>query len=283
VTGVTEGRTNIQLTGSSFEQDVIDSTFPVARSLPDDRSTTMRRQAERLITEAVSDARFYWDERLDYNTAMSAMSVDSDRWSVVHGQAGDASVATALAADALCDASGAFSFVPRPSLADAPVWAVTEDDQTKIDATASYDRQGVFNLVVISGTPSDGGSPVGPVFVWDDDPNSPTYAGVDPLNHPEKAGRFGVKPYRYDSPLITTTQQAWQVGKAILADVTGESLTVGFTSRFHPAQEAGDIVTVTRANGRLERHVVDSINYTWASGAATYTTRSTKQEVTVNV
>lgn len=283
VTSVTENRTNISLTGASFEQDVIDSTFPLARNLPDTRSMTYRRQAEKLITEAVPDARFYWDNGLAQNAAMPTLTVDSDRWSVVHGQANDSSIATALAADALCDASGAFSFIRRPSLKNAPVWAITEDANTKIDSAAVLDRQGVNNLVIVTGTPSDGSGTIGPIFVWDDDPNSPTYAGPDPINYPELAGQFGVKPYRYDSPLITTNRQGYQVGASILADLMGESKTVSFTGRFHPAQEAGDVVTVTRNNGRLETHLVDSIGYTWASGSATYTTRSTKQEVTVSV
>lgn len=283
VTSVTENFNNLGIAGSSFEQDVIDSTFPVVRNLPDNRSMTYRRQAEKLISEAVPDARYLWDPRLSANAAMTSMAVDSDRWSVIHGTANDASVATALGADALCDASGAFSFVRRPSLADDPVWAVSEDTQTKISSTFAYDRQNVFNLVVVTGTPADGGSPVGPVFVWDDDPYSPTYAGPDPVNHPELAGHFGVKPYRYDSPLITSDRQAWQVGHAILADLVGESKTVSFSGRYNPCQEAGDVVLITRADGQPEGHLVDSLSYTWASGAASYTTRSTKQEVTVHV
>lgn len=283
VTSVTENFNNLTVTGASFEQDVIETTFPVARNLPDNRAMTYQRQAEKLITEAVPDARFLWDPRLSRYADMVTMSVDSDRWSVIHGQANDASVATALGADALCDASGAFAFVQRPSLADAPSWTISEGTQTKISSTFAYDRQNVFNLVAVTGTPADGGSPVGPIFVWDDDPHSATYAGTDPVLHPEQAGHFGVKTYRYDSPLITSDRQAWQVGKAILADLVGESKTVSFTGRYNPCQEAGDVVLITRSDGRLENHLVDSLNYTWASGAVAYTTRSTKQEVTVHV
>jgi hypothetical protein len=283
VTGVTSNFNNLSITGSSFEQDVIDATFPVPRNLPDNRTMTYRRQAEKLITEAVPDARFVWDPRLSVYAPMIAMAVDSDRWSVIHGQANDASVATALGADALCDASGAFSFVRRPSLADAPVWTVSEGTQTKIASATAYDRQNVFNLVVVTGTPADGSNPIGPVFVWDDDPASPTYAGPDPVKHPELAGHFGVKSYRYDSPLLTSERQAWQVGKAILADLVGESKTVSFSGRYNPCQEAGDVVLITRDDGQLENHLVDSLSYTWGTGIAAYTTRSTKQEVTVSV
>jgi hypothetical protein len=283
ITAVAENRTNLTVEAHSFEQDVIDSTFPVVRNLPDDRAMTYRRQAEKLITEAVPDARFDWDRRLSYNAALPAMAVDSDRWSVIQGTSSSTSIATALGADGYCDASGTFSFVQRPSLATAPVWSVSEDAQTKIEATFAYDRSGVYNLIVVTGTPSDGNASIGPVFVWDDDPHSPTYAGSDPVNHPELAGLFGVKPYRYDSTLITSERQAWQVGHSILADLMGESKTVSFTSRYHPCQEAGDVIQITRSDGRLEPHLVDSIAYTWASGAASYTTRSTKQEVTVSV
>jgi hypothetical protein len=168
-------------------------------------------------------------------------------------------------------------------LSDEPVWTVSEDALTKISASFAYDRQNVFNLISVSGTPADGSAPVGPIFVWDDDVNSKTYAGPDPIGHPELAGHFGVKPYRYDSPLIVSDRQAWQVGRAILADLVGESKTLSLTGRYHPCQEAGDVIIVSRLDGRQERHVVDSISYTWASGVAAYTTRSTKQELTVHV
>lgn len=283
VTSVTENINSLALTGASFEQDVIDATFPVARNLPDSRDMTYRRQAEALITEAVPDARFQWASRLFADADMPTLTVDSDRWAVIHGQNNDVSVANAIGADAFCDASGAFTFEPRPSLSADPVWSFSEDTRTKVATTRAYERQNVYNLIVITGTPADGGAAVGPIFVWDDDPASPTYAGPDPVNYPELAGRFGVKPYRYDSPLITSDRQGWQVGRAILADLMGETKTVSFTGRFHPAQEAGDVVTVTRNDGRLERHLVDSINYSWAASSATYTTRSTKQEVTVRV
>lgn len=283
VTAVTENFNTLSVEGISFEQDVIDSQFPVARNLPDNRSMTYRRQAEKLITEAVPDARYRWDNRLAYRAAMVPMAVDADRWSVIHGQANDASLATALAADAFCDASGAFTFTPRPSLANDPVWTVSEDSQTKVSSSFAYDRQNVFNLVSVTGSPADGTNPIGPIFAWDDDIYSKTYAGPDPLKHPEKAGHFGVKPYRYDSPLIISDQQAWRVGRAILADLIGESKTLSLTGRYHPCQEAGDVIIVSRLDGRQERHLVDAIGYSWGSGAASYTTRSTKQELTVRV
>jgi hypothetical protein len=283
VTAITESVNNLTIDGISFEQDVIDAQFPVARNLPDNRYSTYRRQAEKLITEAVPDARFTWDSRLASTAAMVAMTVDTDRWSVVHGTASDASIATALGADALCDASGAFAFVRRPSLADDPVWTVLEGTRTKIASAFAYDRANVYNLVSITGAAADGSAPIGPIFVWDDDPASKTYAGPDPVNHPELAGHFGVKPYRYDSPLIVNDQQAWRVGKAILDDLVGESKTLSLTGRYHPAQEAGDVIVVSRLDGRQERHLVDAISYTWGSGAVSYTTRSTKQEITVHV
>lgn len=283
VTDVTENFDNLTLQGASFEQDVMDSTFPVARNLPDNRTMTFRRQAEALVTEAVPDARFYWDEALPYAAGMPAVSVDSDRWSVVQGQTGAASIATALGADIFCDASGAFTAVHRPSLSSPPVWEISENAQTKISNTFEYNRQNVNNLIVVTGTPADGSAPIGPIFVWDDDPLSVTYAGSDPVNSPQLAGHFGVKPYRYDSSLITTDRQGWTVGKAILADLIGESKTVSFTARFHPCQEAGDVVTVRRSASLTERHLVDSVSYTWASGAASYATRSTKEDVTISV
>lgn len=283
VTSVVENTNNLVIDGASFEQDVIDSQFPVARNLPDSRSMTYRRQAEKLITEAVPDARFNWDERLDYRTGMVSMAVDSDRWAVIHGTSSDASIATALGADALCDASGAFTFTRRPSLLDDPVWTVSEDNRTKLASAVAYDRGGVYNLVVITGTPADGSNAVGPIFVWDDDPRSKTYAGPNPIKQPELAGHFGVKPYKYDSPLIINDRQAWRVGKAILADAMGESKTLTLTGRYHPAQESGDVIVVSRLDGRYERHIVDAISYSWGTGASSYTTRSTKQEITIHV
>lgn len=278
ITAATETRTSIQLTGASYEQDVIDSILPVPRTLPEGFGYTFRTQAEKLITEAVPDAYFAWDDRLAYDRAMPQLQADSDRWGTISGKQDASSITGALGAEAYCNAFGAFTFAPVPTFTDAPVWQI-RDGQALIEPSAAYDRDNVRNLVVVTGSPGDGSVAVGPAYAWDNEPTSLTYAGPDPLHSPALAGPYGVKPVRYDSPLVTDDYQAYTAAKALLSDYIGLHKTVAFITRYHPCLEAGDVTAVERLDHRMEPHLLDTIAYDWATGKATCAARTTKTEV----
>lgn len=266
------------LDGSSFETDCIDSTFPVARSFPSLSTMTMRQQAEALILEAVPDATFIWDDTLQYVQPMPAMQVDSDRWATVDGAKGAASIAGALGAEVFCNSFGAFHFRAVPTL-NGPVVGTVQRGETLIEPSATQDRQGVFNVAVVTGTPADGGATIGPAFSWDNDPTSRTYAGPDPINHPEKAGLFGVKPYRYDNPLITSVGQGGTAGKALLSVGLGAHEVVTVDARFNPFYEPGDILVVPNLSGSPAPKLIDTISITWGAEKMSMATRSPKEDL----
>lgn len=271
-----EDENSIQLSGSSFETDVSQADFLKTRRIPDRRGETYRVQAETLIREAVPDARFYWDARLNYNDTCPVAYFTTGRWTVVDGTDDDVSIMGALGGEAYCDAAGGFHFVPVPTLDDAPVWRVAKGGAL-VGQTRGYDRDEVFNIVSASGDSTDGSSTAGPMFAWDADPDSITFAGVDPVNQPGVgAARFGVKPFAYTNSLIKDNIAAANAAAAQLANKLGLHYSVTLTSRFHPAVEAGDVIESETYDDRIERHLLDKVSYTWGAAEMQCEVRSPK-------
>lgn len=278
IVSIANGTTNFGLTAQSFETECIDQTFPTSRNFPSTSGMTMRQQAEKLITEAVPDASYIWDDDLLYNTAMQTMQQDTDRWGTVDGARTDSSIMGSLGGVAYCTSFGAFRFSKTPTLNQTPA-GIIRRGETLISPSVSDDRTNVFNMVVVTGTPADGSAVIGPVIVWDDDPTSLTYAGPDPINHPELAGDFGVRPYRYDSPLIKSTGQAKTTGKSLLASVLGVHQVVTADARYNPFYEAGDVSLIENESGVLVPYLLDVVATTWGSAKMTLTTRSPKEDL----
>lgn len=267
------------VSGSSFEQEVIESVFVQPRRIPDTQFETYRKQCETLITEAVPDARFIWQPGLKRTDGTIPRAFyDGNRWDVVDGDSNADSIMNALGGRAFCDWGGVFVFAPVPSLSlQHPVWSVQEGDGgAKISRTADLDRTGIHNFLTVAGD-SYTGDGVGPAFAWDTDPNSITYAGPDPVNRPGVGtGPYGLKAVKYTNPLISTDHQAQQVATARIGDYLGFRREVSFESRFHPGLLADDVVTVEDNNGRLTPFMLDSITYNWGSATVSCNTRSTK-------
>lgn len=278
ITSVVEAWNNLSLTGDSFETDCIDSTFPTARSFPSTSQQTLRTQAEGLILEAVPDATFIWDDTLQADLPMPTMQVDSDRWGTVDGNQASTSILRSIGGIAFCNSFGAFQFAPVPSLGANPIGSITRGE-TMILPQSTSDRQGVYNLIVVTGTPAAGGATIGPCFAWDSDPTSDTYAGPDPLNHPELAGNFGVKPYRYDSPLITDTGQGTNVAQALLRTGLGAHEVITADAAYNPFYEAGDTVAIQNNSGILVPRLLDTVATTWFEAKVSLTTRSPKEDL----
>lgn len=277
VVAAEENEAAISITGNSFEIDVAQSDFVQTRRIPDRRFQTYRSVAETLISEAVPDARFYWSDALLYGETCPVAYLNTGRWAAVSGTEQDISIMRALGGEGYCDANGAFRFVPTPTLDDAPVWRVAKGGAL-VGQARSFDREDVANVVGAGGDSADGTKSVGPVFAWDASPTSITYAGVDPVNRPGvDAGRFGVKPITYTSPLIDNEVQAGIVARAQLADKLGLHYNLALTSRFHPGVEAGDVIEVETYKGQVERHLLDGINYTWGAADMACEVRTPKQ------
>lgn len=277
IVSVGETEDNIEISGNSFEIDVQQSEFLKTRRVPDRRFMTYRQQTEALILEAVPDARFYWSNRLHHGERIPVGFFTSDRWTVIDGTDTAASVMGALGGEAYCDAAGGFRFAPVPTLGDNPVWRVAKGGAL-VSQLRTFDRDDVYNVVAAMGDSADGLTTVGPIYAWDNEPTSITYAGPNPVLRPGVgASRFGVKPFVYTNSLIDTDAQAGVAAKAQLANKLGLHYGLQLTSRFHPGVEAGDVIEVETYDGDVERHLLDAVNYTWGAADMGCEVRSPKE------
>jgi hypothetical protein len=277
ITAVDEDEDSIGVSGNSFEVDVQQADFLKTRRVPDKQFWSYRQQTEKLIREAVPDARFYWDKRLNYTDPIPTGFFTTGRWTLIDGADTDVSVMGALGGEAYCDAHGGFQFVPIPSLANAPVWRVAKGGAL-VGVSRSFDRDDVFNVVGAMGDAADGSKSVGPVYAWDKEPTSITYAGTNPVLQPGvNAGKFGVKPFIYTNSLIDNEPQAGIAARAQLANKLGLHYSLALSARFNPAVEAGDVIEVENYDGEIERHLLDGISYTWGAAEMACEVRSPKE------
>ncbi|MFI6986020.1 hypothetical protein ACIBSV_46710 [Embleya sp. NPDC050154] len=273
VTKATPGRESISVEGLSYESKVVASKFAKPRTVPDKAGWSRQVQLERLVTEAVPDARFRWE------TPGGAMcpqaTVDEDRWQLVDGTSDKVSLLDGLGAALHCDSVGLFVVAEVPAIsADAVVWSFHQWDVVATARTLS--AADVRNLIVAVGNPQGTGgasaATIGPVYVYDREPTSLTYAGPDPVNRPELAGRFGVIPERISSPLLDTEVAAIAAAEVRLRNSLGIPTSLEFDAKLQPGIEAGDVVSVD-VDGRPELHLIDRIAWKWGSPTMNANTR----------
>lgn len=193
----------------------------------------------------------------------------------------------------LADGIGAWVYFDRDgvaTIADVPTIGATADwlvDASAHGVLTELDRQrsrgGAYNVVVVESSSTD--APFGTQVVWDNDPNSPTYAGPDPRLPGNVPGPFGVVPYFYDTPLPLTDVGAYAAGRTILARVTGLASQVSLGQVPNPAVDAFDVLDVLPPRQRydiprvLERHVADTVTHPLTVGPAqTIEGRSTRTD-----
>lgn len=214
-----------------------------------------------LIRESLPDAVVV--NRATRDASVPRVTWEKERWDAIDGT--DASLARAIGAWVYCDPTGAFIIRDVPTLKDAPVWtADTGRGGVRVSTRRSSSADGVHNIVVAMGDRTDG-TAVGPGIAQDDDPASPTYVG----------GPFGRRPRFYSSPLITTADQAKTAAEALLAESLGLAKTLSFDAVPNPALEPGDVVLVPLDDGTAERHLIDKITISLATGAMSCDTRAT--------
>ncbi|MEV6836763.1 phage tail protein [Streptomyces sp. NPDC051133] len=275
--------------GASVEllglEDVIrGAKFPTARTLGPD---TAGHLVDPLVAEALPGAVVSWRAGADPSTAVPQFVVDEDRWQALSGGTDSSGtstgIAAALAGEVYCDARGVPTMAPTPTLDDPVVWRIPYG-VALVKPSEKQSAEGLVNLWVISGDGGDGSASVGPVYVWDDDPNSLTYAGPAPVEDPLAPQRLGMpwvrlRVERYSSALITSTAQAYTVGQAKLADSLGVQSSLSFTSVCHPALEPGDVVEVEVRPGEWQRHIIDSLSYSLGAVSMSCTTRTTTRRL----
>jgi hypothetical protein len=225
-----------------------------------------RVQISSLITEALAPGFVVTD------TSTSTAQVPSQTWDRDRDKA-ITDLAKAAALDVYFDRTGTPHIRDIPTLASGSVWTVDASASgVLIDASRERSRQKTFNIVVVSSPANpDGDDLFAPVYVWDNNPDSPTFAGTGPgwsVTPPDlsTAGPFGQRPTFYSSPLITTQTQAIAAGQAILEQTTGLNAQLSLTASPNYALDDGDTISVQLPQERydlprpVERHIVDKFN-----------------------
>jgi hypothetical protein len=267
-----------------LEDPIRAAKFPIARTLGPDTAGAL---VDPLVGEALPNAVVSWKAGADRGTAVPQIVVDEDRWQALSGGTDSSGTSTGIAAalggEFYVDARGVPTMAPTPTLDDAVVWRIPYG-VALVKPAEKQSAEGLVNLWVISGDGGDGSAAVGPVFVWDDDPTSLTYAGPDPVSDPLAPQRLGLpwvrlRVERYSSPLITSAAQAETVGRAKLADSLGVQATLSFTAVCHPALEPGDVVEVEVRPGEWQRHIIDSLSYSLGAASMSCTTRTTARRL----
>ncbi|MGQ4514213.1 phage tail protein [Streptomyces sp. DW26H14] len=278
------GTIPVELDG--LEDDLRAASFPVPRTVGPGRA---RALVEQLVGEALPGVPVSWRPGINPDTAVPAIAAATDRWGVLSSgtdsTGAGTGIATALAGEIWVDARGVVCVGPVPSLSDPVVWRIGRGlGGALIEPTPEDTRDGLANVWVVSSDGGDGSPTVGPVFAWDTDPNSLTYAGPDPIGDPgapQRLGLYGVRVrvQTYSSPLITTYPQGTQVAAAKLADSLGVQSTLTLTAACNPASEPGDLVEVETDPGVWEPHLLDSLSYTLGAASMSCTTRTTTRRL----
>lgn len=276
----------VKVKGLSLEKQIEDTRFLVPRRVgrtfkvlangqPDREIISHREVVEDLVEEAVPGTEFIW--RTDAaDDAMNSILEERDRWGLLDGSSGDkVSIAQSIGCEMFYDGSGSFVVQDLPSLSDNVSLRLDEGTPVLVEPTDEGTRASVFNVVVASGSTTDGKKPAGPAFAWDRNPASATYAGPDPRTRPEQAGPFGVVPRFYTSALLKNQAQCQKMADATLRESLGRKESMSFTMFSNPALEPGDIVT-----RRGKRYLIDSWQATLRGATMSCTTRSSKEDLT---
>jgi hypothetical protein len=176
-------------------------------------------------------------------------------------------LAASIGAWVYFDRSGVATIEDIPtSSADSQYWLIdASDDGVLIDLNRERTRTSTYNVVVVSSSATDGERfPV--QYVWDDDPQSPTYAGpTSPMFASDTP--FGPVTYYFDTPILDSVASARKAGLTILARTTGLALQATVTCVPNPARDAYDVfdaVTppeVWGAAPRTDRFVADTVTH----------------------
>jgi hypothetical protein len=158
-----------------------------------------------------------------------------------------ADLAQAVGAQAFFDADGNFRFDPLPTLNEQAVWTIDAGaDGVMVAADESLDRTSVYNGVLVQGQPASDQPPVYALVV-DNNPLSRTLWG----------GPFGKVARVESSTAVQTTQQATDVGTALLNNQLGLGRQVAISSVPNPLLVAGDTLSVVFPDDRSELHLIE--------------------------
>jgi len=279
-------RTGIEVELNGIEDELRAAGFPAPRRIGPGKAKDL---IETLVTEALPGASVAWRAGVDPDTLVPQILAEEDRWSVLSAGTDSTGqgtgIAQALAGEIWADARGIITVGPVPTLSDPVVWRIgAGPGGVLVEPQQEQSSEGLANVWAVSGDSSDGSAAVGPAYAWDDDPNSLTYAGPDPIQDPLAAQREGLhwvrlRVARHSDALITSMSQAQAVARAKLADSLGMQASLSLTAVCNPALEPGDVVEVEVEPGRWERHLIDSLSYTLGAPSMSCSTRTTTRRL----
>jgi hypothetical protein len=176
-------------------------------------------------------------------------------------------LATDIGAWVYFDRQGGAVIADIPQLGASADWLI---DASATGVLVSLDRQRsrteTRNVVVVTSSAS-GGPAFDPVIVWDNESESPTYAGSNPLTNPGSAGPFGIAPAFFASAVLSSSSEAYQAGTAILSRTAGLAQQVSLSQVPNPALDAFQTVDVLRPKRQfegtpgIERYVADTVTH----------------------
>lgn len=183
-------------------------------------------------------------------TAVSAQIIldqESDPWKAV------TEWAASVGSEVYINRNGDLVIQDEPDPLENPLdWTYDDGTSNKNAALLSVNRamsdDPGYNGIVLLSESNTLQFPIR-VELWDDDPNSPTYA----------LGKYGKVPMFKSSPLVVDANQAGLMASAELLKVLGATESTDFAIIPNPAHEAGDLVRVIRPLSRTDSvNILDS-------------------------
>lgn len=173
-------------------------------------------------------------------TPQIIVDAESDPWKTV------TEWAAAIGCETYFDRDGDQIIADEPDPATDPIAWTYDDGSSNKNATLLSVNRGMsddpgYNGVVLTSESNTLTAPVR-VEIWDDDPDSPTFA----------LGDYGKIPYFESNPLVVDAAQGLLAANAKLLQVIGGTESTSFASIPNPAHEGGDVVHLVRPLSRTD-------------------------------
>lgn len=207
------------------------------------KGATVKAEITRLLTGAVSGV------AVNSSAVTSTATVGALIWDLDRDKA-ITDMADTIGCEVYFDWTGQAIIRPAPLLSASPIsWRVDADSETgsMLDGQRGQSSEGTCNVVIVDCTNADGSAVLPRQIVQDNDPASPTYVGT-----------YGQVPYRFSSPLFTSTAQMIAAGTTVLNKLKSAASTLSVTSVVNPAMDRGDVFYAFFPGGGVERHMADS-------------------------
>jgi hypothetical protein len=256
---IAEGGGKLSLTAPDFWVRVQRAKFgQPAASTP---GSTVISQIVSLLQGALGASATIVVTASNTTAVVPSLTWDSDRAQAI------IDLATSIGAWVYFDRTGTCTVADLPRSSPSADWLIDASASgVMLSSTRSQDRTHTYNVVVVDSSSSASAAFPAQV-VWDNDPASPTYAGPDPLNHPELAGPFGVVVYKYTTSTALDAAGAAATARSILTKTTGLTAQATLGAVPNPAIDAYDALDVISPKERYDiarpsrRMVVDTVTH----------------------